>query len=26
LCPFVRAHIEKHPECQSMVSKDYRGL
>ncbi|TDI87188.1 MAG: N-acetyltransferase, partial [Chloroflexi bacterium] len=26
LCPFVRAHIEKHPEYRPMVSRDYRGL
>lgn len=26
LCPFVRAHIEKHPEYRPMVSRNYRGL
>ena len=25
LCPFVRVHIEKHPEYRPMVSEDYRG-
>ena len=26
LCPFVRAHIEKHPEYRPMVVREYRGL